>query len=165
MSQKPYSKAMYSGKMQEYQISPERVINYEKDEFSQYQNFLYHRAIYGLKVYEETELKVMSKQKKSRIFKVHKRAQQVINLMKHEVVMVRTNRLFTVLFPKSSLVEELLAEQEPSLEVVNTSSFKDLNISKKDLVERFIKERILPPNFYQLEQDPNFLPRLKACES
>ena len=165
MSQKPYSKAMYSGKMQEYQISPERVMNYEKDEFSQYQNFLYHRAIYGLKMYEETELKVMSKQKKSRIFKVHKRAQQVINLMKHEVVMVRTNRLFTVLFPKSNLVEELLAEQEPSLEVVNTSSFKDLNISKNDIVERFIKERILPPNFYQLERDPNFLPRLKACES
>jgi hypothetical protein len=85
--------------------------------------------------------------------------------MKHEVVMDRTNRLFTVLFPKSSLVQELLAEQEPSLEVVNTASFKELNISKKDLVERFIKERILPPNFYQLEQDPNFLPRLKACES
>ena len=165
MSQKPYSKEMYSGKMQEYQVFPKRVMSYEKDHFSKYQNFLYHRALYGLKIYGEAELKAMSKQKKSRIFKVHKRAQQVINLMKNEVVTARTNKLFETLFPKSNLTQELLAETEPCLDVINTSSFKELNISKKDIIERFIKERVLPSNFYQLKQDPYFLPRLKSSES
>lgn len=163
--QKPYSKIVYSGKLQDYQVLPNRFMQYEQDKFSAYQNFLYHRALYGLKVYEQSELKSMSKQKRTRIFKVHKRAQEVINTLKHEIVLERTNRLFAQLFPKSSTVQELLQETEPAVDVVNTSSFKDLNISKKDIIERFIKERILPPNFYQLEHDPNFLPRLKACES
>ena len=163
--QKPYSKIVYSGKFQDYQVSPNRVMQYEQDTFSVYQNFLYHRALYGLKVYEQSELKSMSNQKRTRIFKVHKRAQQVINLLKHEVIVERTNRLFAELFPKSSTVQELLRETEPAVDVVNTSSFKELNISKKDIIERFIKDRILPPNFYQLQHEPNFLPRLKACES
>jgi hypothetical protein len=44
---------------------------------------------------------------------------------------------------------------------VNTLTFKDLNISKKDIITIFMSEGILPKNFLSLKEAPVTLPRLK----
>jgi hypothetical protein len=43
----------------------------------------------------------------------------------------------------------------------NILTFKDLNISKKDIITIFMSEGILPKNFLSLESPQNQLPRLK----
>jgi len=43
----------------------------------------------------------------------------------------------------------------------NVLTFKDLNISKDQIISIFIEEGVLPKNFMSLTMDPNQLPRLK----
>jgi hypothetical protein len=52
---------------------------------------------------------------------------------------------------------------ETDVDYKNTLSFKDLNISKDQIVGVFITEGILPKNFYELDRDFNALPRLKKA--
>ena len=73
---------------------------YEKDPYSEYQNFLYKRALYGLKMYDQDEVKTMHWQKKKRIIKVNKRTQTIINTWKQEITNTYTQAFFEKIFPK-----------------------------------------------------------------
>jgi hypothetical protein len=103
----------------------------------------------------------MCSKKKQRIVNVYKRAQVVINKLKQEFTIRYTNFIFKTLFPNSPLTDSLLACTEFDEKFKNTLTFKDLNISKEDIISIFITEGILPKNFLSLDKDPNHLPRLK----
>jgi len=145
-----------------YQLSAGKMyMQYETDGYSQYQNYLYKRALYGLSALSEQELATMCSKKKQRVINVYKRAQVVINKLKQEFTIQYTNLLFQKLFPNSPLTDALLAHSETDDKFKNTLTFKDLGIEKKDIISIFIAEGILPKNFLSLERDPNQLPRLK----
>jgi hypothetical protein len=103
----------------------------------------------------------MCSKKKQRIVNVYKRAQVVINKLKQEFTIRYTNFIFKTLFPNSPLTDSLLACTEFDEKFKNTLTFKDLNISKEDIISIFITEGILPKNFLSLDKNPNKLPRLK----
>ena len=153
----------YSGKLENYQLMNSRptVMQYETDGYSQYQNYLYKRALYGLDALSQQELATMCSKKKQRIINVYKRAQVVLNKFKQQLTIQYTNLFFKTLFPKSPLTDFLLSETETDEKFKNTLTFKDLNISKEQIISIFIEEGILPKNFLSLERDPNQLPRLK----
>ena len=145
-----------------YQLNAGKTyMQYETDRYSQYQNYLYKRALYGLNALSEQELATMCSKKKQRIVNVYKRAQVVINKLKQEFTIRYTNFIFKTLFPNSPLTDSLLACTEFDDKFKNTLTFKDLNISKEDIITIFIAEGILPKNFLSLDKDPNQLPRLK----
>ena len=143
---------MYSGKT---------YIQYEQDKYSTYQNYLYKRALYGLNALEQKELAIMCSKKKQRIINVYKRAQLVLNITKQKATIHYTNLLFKTLFPKSPFTQILLTETETDEKFKNTLTFKDLKISKDDIISIFINEGILPKNFLSLITEPIILPRLK----
>ena len=145
-----------------YQLSAGKMyMQYETDGYSQYQNYLYKRALYGLSALSEQELATMCSKKKQRVINVYKRAQVVINKLKQEFTIQYTNLLFQKLFPNSPLTDALLAHSETDDKFKNTLTFKDLGIEKKDIISIFISEGILPKNFLSLDRNPNQLPRLK----
>lgn len=145
-----------------YQLSAGKMyMQYETDGYSQYQNYLYKRALYGLSALSEQELATMCSKKKQRVINVYKRAQVVINKLKQEFTIQYTNLLFQKLFPNSPLTDALLSHTETDDKFKNTLTFKDLGIQKKDIISIFIAEGILPKNFLSLDRNPNQLPRLK----
>ena len=145
-----------------YQLNTGKTyMQYETDRYSQYQNYLYKRALYGLNALSEQELATMCSKKKQRIVNVYKRAQVVINKLKQEFTIRYSNFIFKTLFPNSPLTDSLLACTEFDEKFKNTLTFKDLNISKEDIITIFIAEGILPKNFLSLDKNPNQLPRLK----
>ena len=154
-------KLVYSGS--EYQFKNQRstVMQYESDGYSQYQNYLYKRALYGLDALSEKELAAMCSKKKQRIINVYKRAQVTLNKFKQQVTIQYSNFIFKTLFPKSPLTELLIAETETDDKFKNTLTFKDLGINKEQIISIFMAEGILPKNFLSLDKDPNQLPRLK----
>ena len=139
----------YKGKLKNYQLNATKKITYETDKYNKYQNFLYKRALYGLNMFDEQEIKEMHWQKRKRIIKVHKKAQNVLNLHKQK----KTNRYtkeFFKLFYKSRLCIDLIEEvTDPTY--INDLDFKTLKISKNDIIEIFIKNLILPRDFYKLK--------------
>ena len=129
--------------------------NFEKDPYNKHQNFLYNRAMYGLSIYSRDEVQEMDLQKKKRIVRLHKQTQTILNLWKQEIVNTLANKLFTDIFPRmditNTLVEKFGIEGDP--EYVNKMSFKMLNITKPQIVDKLIEAKVLPKNFKILEDD------------
>jgi len=148
----------YNGNLSKYQQegnknNGKRYVIYEVDEFNNYQNFLYRRALSGLRVYAPEELKSMHKSKKERIEKVHIRAQRELNLWKQSITNKLALDFFRKFFSNSRLGKDLITKYEDTTDVkyVNKLSFKDLGLQKKDVVNKLIELGILPKNFYELK--------------
>jgi hypothetical protein len=118
--------------------------------YSEEQNMLYSRLLNGLKAYSKEELYAMNSNKKKRIVRVHKRAQEVLNLWKQELM------LSTLIIPKGEEVSDGLAQLftkltagiKPDPKFFCTLSFKDLGLKKADVIEKFMEEKLLPADFY-----------------
>lgn len=146
-----------------YQLnSGKTYMQYETDGYSQYQNYLYKRALYGLDSLSENELATMCSKKKQRVINVYKRAQVTLNMFKQKVTIAQSNFIFKTLFPNSPITSFLLTDNEVDEKFKNTLTFKDLGITKDQIITIFISEGILPKNFLSLERNPNELPRLKC---
>lgn len=129
-------------------------MRYERDPYNAYQNFLYNRALFGLKVYEKPELDTMHWDKKKRIIKVHKRTQMLLNIWKQKITIELTNYLFKDRFPDSYITKDLVEKHgEVDPDFVNDIPFKLLKISKDDIVEKLIEEGVLPRNFKELKPE------------
>ena len=163
MSSTKKHKFEYSGKLEEYQLYKGKTYTqYETDKYSEYQNFLYKRALYGLKSLPQAEVEKMGKQKKIRITRVHRRAQRILNEAKQRKVIAITNKMFAKWFPDAKFTKFMLGNTDTDVKVRNTLNFKDLNIDKDEIISIFIDEGILSKNFLSLTRDPNVLPRLKG---
>ena len=129
--------------------------NFEKDPYNKHQNFLYNRAMYGLSIYSRDEVQEMDLQKKKRIIRIHKKTQTILNLWKQEIVNTLANKLFTDIFPRMDITNTLVEKFgiEGDADYVNKMSFKMLNISKPQIVEKLIQSKVLPKNFKILEDD------------
>lgn len=148
-----------------YQLNAGKTyMNYETDGYSQYQNYLYKRALYGLDSLSEQELATMCSKKKQRIINVYKKAQSTLNKFKQQVTIQYSNFVFKSLFPNSPLTDLLLSDTEVDENFKNTLTFKDLGITKEQIISIFMAEGILPKNFLSLDKDPNALPRLKNAK-
>jgi hypothetical protein len=126
---------------------------FERDAFNATQNFLYKRALYGLKVYDKEELHGMNPDKRKRIEKVSRRCQSILNIWKQEICNSFTNNLLMTLFPGRELAKLFYVTYKDATDprFVNTLNFKDLGVSKKQIVDKLIYEGILPRDFYNLK--------------
>ena len=149
--------------VKDYQLnSGKTYMQYETDKYSQYQNYLYKRALYGLDALSQEELATMCSKKRQRIINVYRRSQVVLNKFKQQVTIQYSNFIFKTLFPNAPITDFLLSETQTDDKVKNTLTFKDLGISKDQIIAIFIAEGVLPKNFLSLTTDPNQLPRLKG---
>ncbi len=146
----------YKGKYSDLQIYGNtykgmRYSHYEQDPYNLNQNQLYKRVLYGLSVYNQKEIKSMHVAKRARIERVHKRTQKELNLWKQEKVIEITNKVFG-LFHHSPMAKTIIEECSNSEEeLINSFSFKDLHITKDDIVKKLIEVGILPKHFYALK--------------
>jgi hypothetical protein len=83
---------------------------------------------------------------------VHERAQKVLNLWKQEMSNQWLGTLLSTVFHHSSLVKELNEKfgEEVDDQYISKIDFKSMGVSKKQVVDKLITEKILPNNFYQL---------------
>lgn len=149
----------YSGKFSDFQtygnsFRGRRYGIEQYDSLNNYQNFLYNRALFGLAVYSQEEIKEMRWDKRKRIIKVHKRAQSVLNIWKQQIVNQLSTQFFVTWFPNQSITQRLIeTTNDTDPEYVNKMSFKTLRITKAQVVSKLVAEGILPPNFHELKQE------------
>jgi hypothetical protein len=126
---------------------------YEKDPYNSRQNFLYKRSLIGVGVYDSAEIADMSNEKLKRINKIYRKTQTILNLWKQEILINNTNQMINNLFGqcKYGLLKEIISNTTIDKEFICTLSFKDLSISKHDVINRLIVEKILPKNFHELK--------------
>lgn len=148
----------YTGKFSDQQTNGNsfrgrKYGNVESD-MTDYQSFLYNRALFGLAVYSQEEIKEMRWDKRKRIIKVHKRAQTVLNIWKQQIVNKLSTHLFAEVFPNTIITETFIATvDETDPEHINRMSFKTLRITEVEIASKLIAEGILPPNFHELKTE------------
>lgn len=151
----------YKGKLKDYQSkgAVEKLKNMSLKKqlhLTPYQNLLYKRAVFGLSMYSEKELKKMHWEKKRRVKKVHRRAQESINLYKQERVNQMCEALYNKFFKRKHRdgVKRVFCSDvigtDPKF--INTLDLKSLGITKRHIIDRFIDEGILPNDFYELKE-------------
>ena len=157
-------KYQFAGKLSDFQqltASKNSYMKYEQDRYSPYQNQRYKRVLHGLKSLSKEDYNRACKANKQRISRVYLRGQRVINKLKQESTNRYTNLIFKVLFPDAPLTQWLMDNTETDDSFKNTLNFADIGITKDDIIDAFIQEGLLPPNFMEQRKDPNKLPRLK----
>jgi hypothetical protein len=147
----------YSGKFSDHQLygnnyKGRRYGIIQHDSLNNYQNFLYNRALFGLAVYSPEEVKAMRPDKRKRIMKVNKRAREILNIWKQQVVNAWSTQLFLCLFPNAPITKTLVeTTTDTDSEYVNKMSLKDLRITKAQIISKLVAEKVLPPDFYTLK--------------
>ena len=165
MKQEIYSNKKLELHTSKYQkVDNPTFIKYEQDNFNSYQNYLYKRALYGLKGLPQEELEKMCSAKKKRVNNVFFRAQKLLNRHKHKITKNYFDDFLSSLFPNSNVLRVLTSVNEIDDDHLNTLSFKELGIEKNDIANLFVEEGVLPKNFFELtiQDDPKFLPKLKT---
>ena len=165
MKQEIYSNKQIELHNSKYQkVDNPTVTKYEQDNFNSYQNYLYKRALYGLKGLPQEELEKMCSAKKKRVNNVFFRAQKLLNRHKHKITKNYFDDFLSSLFPNSNVLRVLTSVNEIDDDHLNTLSFKELGIEKNDIANLFVEEGVLPKNFFELtiQDDPKFLPKLKT---
>lgn len=111
---------------------------------------MYNLLIHGLGCYSTDDLYKMNSTKKKRITAKYKKAQEILNLYKQEVMIEQSNKLLLHFFTKEA-VKDLIEETTLDPKMLCNLTFKDLGISKKDIIAKFLEVKLLPANFEDLK--------------
>ena len=136
------------GILNEY-MQYEKVIDYSK--LNPQQHFLFKRVLHGLKMYTKDETDKMHWDKRRRIIKVWKRAQNVINEWKQLVCHKDATKIFSI-FVGSELgkaFHDVPFEYMPDYR--NKLTLKQCGIEYEHLIVKFIDEGLLPKNYLNIK--------------
>jgi len=117
------------------------------------QVFYYKRAIIGLRIYTPDQLYMITSDKKNRIKRVHKKAKSVIQLLRYQHLVKKSNSILTMYFNQGNVYNELMQETitftSPDLDV--TLNDITLDITKDDIIKYLLESGVLGPNFLNLK--------------
>jgi len=146
---------MFYGIYEEYTKTRElvQVIDYTK--LNPHQHFLFKRVLHGLNMYTKQEVNTMHRDKKRRIIKVWKRGQAVINKWKQIISNKKINHYLYKTFGENENAKALLEISETDYLPDYTSrvSLKDLGVRYEDLILMFMREKLLPNNYFELKNE------------
>ena len=143
----------YNGKLTTYQQEAPQYKGriYQQVEFTERQNYLYNRLVYGLSYLPKEEVKAMKRAKQKRIVFFHRKAQALINTWKQQRVITLSDYVFKTLFPKSPMALEIVHKYGKPIQGECEMSFKSLNLTKVEIIDGLMKAGLLPENFYKTE--------------
>lgn len=144
----------YLGMLSDYQtVSKNLTQTIVYTELNATQAFLFKRVLHGLNAYNHDEVKDMHWDKKRRIKKVWRRAQDVINRMKQRITNQRANEVLEASVWRDTPIIKALMNvpvEETDDKFINRMPLKTLGIKYEDLIIKFYAEGLLPKNYFQL---------------
>lgn len=151
---------LYGGKYHfRYQMpyrNQSRYQQYEFYKYNNYQNELYNRALHGLDSFDKRDLITMHPERRQRIVKTHQRAQAMIRNLKRRIIIESSNAFIDSCLPLvgdgpfRDLLLNIRETSEQKCSKTIKMPFKELGITKELLIDKMVKQRILPNNFYEL---------------
>ena len=111
------------------------------------QREMYRRLMYGLNNYTEQQRNLMSINQITKIVKDYEKAKKVLHIMKCKKFYIHETKLFDAIFPHCKTRDN---DSDWYLKLPKEATLNKLNISPKDIIEEFIRRKLLPNNFYKL---------------
>jgi len=127
-----------------------RYQDLEAPVFNKLQQRLYAETVYGVSMYTQAELAKIPGKKRHEIITTFKKAQQILNDWKQQIVEHKVVGFMDKLFPRSSTVRVFNSITGPESGLKCRLSFKELGINQRMIAEKLVEAGLLPANFFQL---------------
>jgi hypothetical protein len=114
------------------------------------QREMYRRLMYGLNEYSPEQIAALSHVSISRIVNDYNKASRALHIMKAKKLYKNETNLVNSIFSHVNIGEK---EFDWLIELPKNATLKKLNISTRDVINEFIKRKLLPKNFYQLSPE------------
>lgn len=111
------------------------------------QRQMYRRLMYGLKEYSPEQIAAMSPSALSRIVEDYKKSKRALHVMKAKKHFRLETKLLNEIFKHCPIGDRDYDWFDPLPKEV---TLRSLGISTKEVVDEFIKRKLLPKNFYSI---------------
>lgn len=122
----------------------------EKLHLNLIQRQMYRRLMYGLTEYAPEQIASMSPSILTKIVEDYKKAKRALHILKAKKYFKHETNLFKAIFPHARLGEK---DHDWFLEIPKEVTLKKLGISTTEVIEEFIRRRLLPRDFFSLTFD------------
>jgi hypothetical protein len=130
---------------------------------SEYQHQIYRAGLLGLKAFTKAELYKMSIETKRKIVQFYERVQRILNRWKQQLMNEMFEELCSIQCEKfeynpfQKVFDDTVIGMKKFGKAVDdtfecTLTFAQLKITREQIIQKLIDERILPKNFYQIQK-------------
>lgn len=119
----------------------------EKIHLNMVQRQMFRRLMYGLKEYTPEQMAVLSPSIITKIVEDYKKAKRALHIMKAKKYYYAETKLMSAIFPTFNLGEK---DHDWFLELPKNVTLRSLGISTKEVIEEFVKRKLLPKNFFNI---------------
>jgi hypothetical protein len=127
----------------------------EKIHLNLVQREMFRRLMYGLKEYTPEQVASFSPSTLTRIVEDYKKAKRALHVLKAKRFYYAETRLMNAIFPHAKIGEK---DHDWYLELPKSVTLRSLGISTKEVVDEFVKRRLLPKNFHDITLENVKLP-------
>ena len=120
----------------------------EKIHLNMVQRSMYRRLMYGLKEYAPEQVASFSPSTLSKIVDDYKKAKQYLHILKSKKLFSPETMLMNALFPHAKIGEK---DFDWFLDLPKTATLRNLGITTRDVIDEFVRRKLLPKNFYELQ--------------
>jgi hypothetical protein len=114
------------------------------------QRQMYRRLMYGLKEYSPAQIAAMTPSSISQVVNDYQKSTKVLHVMKAKVYYRKETNLVKSIFPHARIGER---DFDWLMALPKTATLKKLGISTKDIIDEFIKRKLLPKNFLTISSE------------
>ena len=122
----------------------------EKVNLNLVQRQMYRRLMYGLKEYSPDQIAAMTPSVISQVVNDYQKAARILHVMKARVFYKNETNLIKSIFPHAKIGER---DKDWQVELPKSATLKKLGIGTKEIIDEFIKRRLLPKNFLSISPE------------
>jgi hypothetical protein len=114
------------------------------------QREMYRRLMYGLNEYSPEQIAALSPVSISRIVNDYNKASRTLHVMKAKKLYKNETNLINSIFSHVNIGEK---DFDWLIELPKSATLKKLGITTREVINEFIKRKLLPKNFYQISPE------------
>lgn len=138
-----------TGKFKDTSMAAKRTRNRDNFHLNMIQRQMYRRIMYGLKEYSPEQILIMGTAIEKRIVKDYCEGRKAIHVMKAKKLYGVETRLINAMFQHIGNIGKY--DHEWMLEIDKKYTLTNLQIGVGEIIDEFVKQKLLPKNFYQLD--------------
>jgi len=117
---------------------------------NQVQRQMYRRLMYGIKEYTPDQIAAMTPSSLAKIVTDYEKASRTLHVMKAKIYYKTETKMVKAIFPHAKIGER---DYDWMMELPKNVTLKKLGISTLEIIQEFIKRKLLPRNFLTITPD------------
>ena len=122
----------------------------EKVHLNMVQRQMYRRLMYGLREYSPEQIAAMTPSVISQVVNDYQKASRILHVMKAKILYKNETNLIKSIFPNAKIGEK---DRDWQIELPKSATLNKLGISTKNVIDEFIKRKLLPKNFLSISPE------------